>query len=147
MSLNYAITQTQICSLLPRRSTDICHRPSSFYTWPRPNLFLKPTILSWSNYGRVDLSRTGKKRKIGIPNNTHTQFTIGHQFWKWIKPAQKQMNKAWLKWASASLPKNVKCMKLESCLLMLRLYWYIVNLQWCFKYYMYFYIAVNLTAK
>lgn len=143
MSLNYAITHIQFCSPLPRRSTDICHRSSSFYTWPRPTLFLKPTILFWSNYGRVD-----RVRLVGnVSPTTHTQFTRGHQFWKWIKPSQKQMNKSWLKWASASLPKNVKCMKLESCLLMLRLYWYIVNVQWCFKHYMYFYIAVNLTAK
>lgn len=122
----------------------IVHRPFipdrvQLYFWNQPYyLDQNKGALPWVGLaGNVKL----------VSPTTHTQFTIGHQFWKWIKPAQKQMNKSWLKWASASLPKNVKCMKLESCLLMLRLYWYIVNLQWCFKYYMYFYIAVNLTAK
>lgn len=122
----------------------IVHRPFipdrvQLYFWNQPYyLDQNKGALTWVGLaGNVKL----------VSPTTHTQFTIGHQFWKWIKHAQKQMNKSWLKWASASLPKNVKCMKLESCLLMLRLYWYIVNLQWCFKYYMYFYIAVNLTAK
>lgn len=149
MSLNYAITHIQVCSPLQRRSTDICRRSSSFYTWPRPTLFLKPTILFWSNYGRVDLSRTGRKRNIGIPNNTHThtQFTRGHQFWKWIKPAQKQINKSWLKWASASLPKTLNA-------------WNLNHVSWCYDSidiyskltvmpYVVLYCcnAVNLTAK
>lgn len=122
----------------------IVHRPFipdrvQLYFWNQPYyLDQNKGALTWVGLaGNVKL----------VSPTTHTQFTRGYQFWKWIKPAQIQMNKSWLKRASASLPKNVKCMKLESCLLMLRLYWYIVNLQWCFKYYMYFYIAVNLTAK
>lgn len=69
-----------------------CYLSSSFYTWPRPTSSMKPPRLSWSNYGRGDLSRTGRKRKIGIPHYTH----INHQSPSILKIktcTKKQMNK------------------------------------------------------
>lgn len=96
MSLNYAITHIQFCSPLPRRSTDICHRSSSFYTWPRPTLFLKPNILSWSNWGRVD--------RVGLVGNvsptTHTIYQ---------RPSILKMNKTFTKTNEQIMVKMSKC--------------------------------------
>lgn len=123
-----------------------CYLSSSFYTWPRPTSSMKPPRLSWSNYGRGDLSRTGRKRKIGIPHYTH----INHQIPSILKIKTCTKNK-WTNYivimSKCISTKIVKCMTFESCLLMLRYgsIWYIVKLQWCFKFH--FSIAINLTAN
>lgn len=89
----------------------------------------------------------GNVTLVSPTTHTHTQFTRGHQFWKWIKPAQKQINKSWLKWASASLPKTLNA-------------WNLNHVSWCYDSidiyskltvmpYVVLYCcnAVNLTAK